>query len=333
MADYLVRAAALAGYNHLVEELHGDPIAMREAAGIAATTLPNDSWISYSAFLQLLELSAKTLNCPHFGLQLSRYQDVGMLGAVGFIMCEAADVGTALTELSKYFSLYNQGADIGLVVQADSARLSFGNRMAEHLSTWQQTDLALGVGLNIIRLLLGPDWHPNATYFDHAEPADRRPYRALTKSPLHFNCEAAMLVFDATDLSTPISNANEQLHQILQTHLALLRQNFVSDYPEKIRHLIRQALLTGDCSVERVAAYLSITKRTLQRKLSATDTSYQNLLDEVRLSMATRYLTDSNSSLSQLTEMLGYSELSAFSNAFKHWTGLSPNQWKARYAR
>jgi AraC-like DNA-binding protein len=66
--------------------------------------------------------------------------------------------------------------------------------------------------------------------------------------------------------------------------------------------------------------------------LKTADTAYKELLEEVRFDMATRYLVDSSSPLSVLADMLGYSELSAFSNAFKLKTGMSPRAWRVQYA-
>ena len=112
----------------------------------------------------------------------------------------------------------------------------------------------------------------------------------------------------------------------------MIKRSFPDSYPDQIRYLIRQALYTGDCSIERIAGYLSITPRTLQRRLKTEGTSYKLLLEEVRFTIASRYLLDSRASLTTLADMLGYSELSAFSNAFKSKTGLSPRQWRAQYA-
>ena len=331
MAEYLVRASGLEGFNELVTELGGDADNLRQASGLPAAPLQADDWISYRAFLTLLESTATELDCPHFGLLLSRQQGINILGTVGFVMREAPDVITALAELSKYFALHNQGADITLQVEGGSAQLAFQSKMPGHIPMAQQMDLVLGVGLNIMRLLCGSQWNPQAAYLTHATPENRKPYRALFDCPLHFDAEASMMIFDAGILKMKLSEADGQLHKILQEHLALVKLNYPDSYAAQIKHLIRQALLTGDCSVDRVAGYLSITKRTLQRQLKAEETAYKTLLEEVRFDVATRYLTDSRSSLSLLAEMLGYSELSAFSNAFKQKTGLSPRQWRAQY--
>lgn len=136
------------------------------------------------------------------------------------------------------------------------------------------------------------------------------------------------MAFDAAMLDMPIEAANPQLHRVLVEHLSILQLNYGDDYCDKIRHLISQALTTGDCSIERVANFLAINKRTLQRQLKEHDTSYKCLLEEVRADIAQRYLRESNGSLTTLADMLCYSELSVFSNAFRQQHGMSPRQWR-----
>lgn len=332
MPEYLVRASALEGFDEVTRDLGGNPTDFRTQSGLPAETVSQDSWISYRAFLNLLELAAEELNCPHFGLLLSRHQGVSTLGAVGFVMREASTVGRALAELSRHFSYHNQGAEVELRIEKNQAMLEFIPKLAGELDHRRQADLVVGIGLNLMKLLCGGGWKPSAVYFSHSKPEDLKPYKNILGCTMHFNWENYMMVFPAVTLDTPISQADEHLHRILEGHLALVKSSYPGNYTGQIKHLIRQALLTGDCSVDRVATYLSITKRTLQRKLKAEDTNYRELLDQVRLDMAAHYLRESHSSLTALADMLGYSELSAFSNAFKQQTGLSPREWRAQYA-
>ena len=331
MQDYLLRASALEGFNTTVIDLGGDPESLRTAVGIPVN--PNlDSWLSYRSFLQLLELSADRLDCPEFGLRLSKHQGISTLGAVGFIMREASTVGQALQELSRYFRYHNQGADVNLQIENDKALLSFTPKMAGLIQQRRQTDLVVGLGMTLLRLLCGKHWLPNAIYFTHARPTDLKPYRELLDCPLHFDSELSMMVFPAATLMSPMSQSDHHLHRILADHLTLVKESFPDSYPEQVKHLIRQALMTGDCSVDRVADYMSITKRTLQRQLREEGFSYRSLLEQVRQDLAMHYLRDSNASVSALADLLGYSELSTFSTAFRKQTGLSPRQWRSQYA-
>lgn len=97
--------------------------------------------------------------------------------------------------------------------------------------------------------------------------------------------------------------------------------------------LMHKLLLAGDCSIDIISDFFPFDRRTLQRRLKANNTSYQQLLDAVRLSVAKHHLADSEISVTRLSELLDYSEQSVFSRAFKKATGLSPNQWRSQHSR
>ncbi len=328
MDDYLVRASSLYGIRLTVDKLGGNADELFNRAGLSHAELEPDSWISYRKFLLLLEDAAQSTYCPHFGLELSRQQDIGILGALGFIIQQAPDLRTALRELTMHFGHHNQGADVSMWVEGDVAQWFFTCKLEGKVRTWQQVDLVAGIGIDLFRLLVPTAWSPTGVYFSHARPKDVRPYKKRFDCPVFFDWESSFTTFDAAVLDTPISEANPQLHRVLEDHLNTIQLSFPNDYCGQISHLIQQAMTTGDCSIERVASSLNINKRTLQRQLNTYDTSYKNLLEEVRFNIARRYLMESSGSLTALADMLCYSELSAFSNAFRAHAGVSPRAWK-----
>ncbi|MCY1546281.1 Helix-turn-helix domain protein [compost metagenome] len=103
--------------------------------------------------------------------------------------------------------------------------------------------------------------------------------------------------------------------------------------PHYVQKLLRNRLPSGNVGVEQVAEQMMLSPRTLQRYLQAEGTSFQRLLDSTRQSMAIRYLRDSSISLTQLSGLLGYTSLGAFSRAFSRWTGTSPQKWKQQHLR
>ena len=332
MADYMVRASSLLGIRPAIEELGGNADALLQQVGLSDAELDPESWISYRSFLQLLENAAQSTGCSHFGLQLSRHQDIGILGTLGFIIQQAPDLRTALRELTTHFSHHNQGADVSLSVDGSVAQWRFTCKLEGKVPISQQADLVAGVGMGLVRLLLNPSWSPNAIYFSHAPPQDLKPYKKYFNCPVFFNWDSSYVTFDAAILDSPISESNPQLHRVLQEHLHMMRSKFPKDYCGQVRYLIQQAMTTGDCSIERVANSLAINKRTLQRQLKMHDTSYKDLLEEVRFDIARGYLLESGGSLTALADMLCYSELSAFSNAFRQRHNVSPRQWKRQHA-
>jgi AraC-like DNA-binding protein len=332
MTDYLVRASALQGVRPAVEQLGGDTDALLRRTGLDGAAQDPDSWISYRSFLLLLEEAARETACPHFGLRLSQHQNLGVLGTVGFVIQQAPDLRTALRELSTHLAHHNQGATVSLKVEDGIAQWCFTSKLEGYAPVKQQGDLAAGIGINLMRLLVSPAWSPKAVYLPHAPPQDIRPYKARFDCPVFFNWDSMTMAFDAAILDTPIQEANPHLHQVLDEHLRNLQVNLSGDYCGQIRHLINQALSTGDCSIERVAGSLAINKRTLQRQLKEHDTSYKSLLEEVRFDIARRYLRESSGSLTMLADMLCYSELSVFSNAFRQRYGIAPREWKKQQA-
>tara|TARA_R110002110_G_scaffold205066_1_gene416709 strand:+ start:108761 stop:109792 length:1032 start_codon:yes stop_codon:yes gene_type:complete len=331
MENYLVRASALGGFHAAVEELGGDAAEILRRVGLDDDIEQDtEAWLSYHKFLLLLEEAAQATGCSHFGLHLSQHQGINILGPVGFVIQHAPDLRTALVELTTFFSQHNQGANVSLKLEDGIARWSFNCKLEGYASTWQQVDLAASIGLNMVRTLWHPTWSPDVAYFPHGQPRDLRPYRKIFNCPMIFDWDSLMVTFDADTLDSPIIQANPELHRVLQQHLSLLQLSYPNDYCGQVRHLIRQALAVGDCAIDRVAAHLAVNKRTLQRELKAHNTSYQNLLDEVRSDIARQYLLQSNGSLTALAEMLCYSDLSTFSTAFRQLNGLSPSDWKKR---
>ena len=328
MTDYLVRASALQGIRPTMEELGGDVDDLLFRTGLTAADQDPDSWISYRGFLLLLEEAVTATGCSYFGLHLSRHQDIGILGTVGFVMQQAPDLRTALRELAIHFAHHNQGATLSLTVEDNLAQWRFNSKLHGCAPMRQQADLVAGLAVDILRLLRNPNWSPTAIYFPHSAPADTRLYKARFDCPIYFNWDCMVMVFDAAILDETIHEANPHLHRLLEEHLHSLQSSFSEDYCGQIRHLIQQAMSTGDCSIEKVAGFLAISKRSLQRKLKEHNTRYKQLLEEVRFNTARRYLMESSGSLTTLADMLGYAELSVFSNAFRRYHGMSPRNWK-----
>lgn len=90
------------------------------------------------------------------------------------------------------------------------------------------------------------------------------------------------------------------------------------------------ALANGECSVESVAAALAMSKRTLQRKLSAEKRSFQSVLQQVRQSLAEQYLNETNIPIIEVSFLLGFQESNSFIRAYHSWTGQYPNQARAK---
>lgn len=327
----LIRSAVLRGLPELVNDLGGDALALMARFGYCEADLQTpDNLMSYRNFMNMLNSAALEVRCPHIGLLLSREQDVATLGMLGMAMQQEPTVSDALKVFTRYFFMHLQASYIDFSVVGKLLIGSFNMNLDNPPDTRQAVDLALGHGINIFRFLAGPTLTPNAAHFMFSPPQNMRPYREVFGCPLNFNAQFNGLTFDANILDLPVRGSDAQLRRVMQNHLHGIEQQFPNDLNSQVKHVIRAMLSTRSCNIDLVANSMNMSKRTLQIKLKAQGTGFQQLFDEVRADIASQYIGNKNVSMTQLAEVLGYSELSAFTRAFTRWFGESPRQWQKR---
>jgi len=329
--QFLLRSAGLDGFATLTREHGVDPHSILEKCGIDSRALDDpETMVSYRAFLRVLDMAARETGLPHFGLLLAERQTLSMLGALGFALAQAPDIRTAFDEVLAYLHLHVQGAGTRLIISGNTAMWSYEVYVSDEPGIREQEDLALLIGVNIIRELVGRDWNPDFVTLVRQAPFNSAPYRRAFRCPVHFEAEHNQSVFDAALLDQKLSGRDSRLHAILNSHLRNLDTGGGHDFGTEVQQIIMQAMKNGNCSLPRVAQHLGMTPRTLQRRLSTEETSFQSELDTVRNRLAHRYLEESAMPLTFLADMLCYSDLAAFSRAFKRQNGSSPLSWRKR---
>jgi AraC-like DNA-binding protein len=288
-----------------------------------------DNLISYAARGRLLSRCVARTGCKHFGLLLGQHGRLSSLGLVGFLVQHSPDVGTALNSLVRYLHLHVRGAVPTLSVHGNSATLGYDIHEPQVEATDQIGDGAVAVMFNIMRSLCGPDWKPIEALFAHRQPEDLGPFRQFFRAPLRFDAEQNALVFSAAWLNHRLSAADPELRRLLQKQIDALDARHRDDFPAQVRSVLRSALLTGHAKADQVAALFSIHSRTLSRRINAFGTSFQDLVDEGRFEIARQMLEDSAMQVSQIAAALDYADASAFTRAFRRWSGTTPADWRA----
>ena len=136
--------------------------------------------------------------------------------------------------------------------------------------------------------------------------------------------------FPASNLRGDLAGGNRSLYEQLNRQIQALEDEYDrrEDFCSKIKLLIEQRMHSSDCTQTGIASLLSMHPKSLQRELNRRGSSFRNLKAEVRLDMAERYLKDSEISLTAVASILGFSELSSFSHAFKARHQLTPAEWR-----
>lgn len=328
MADVL-RQAVIKGIPELLSEMGVAPVPLLEKYGISLSVIDDpDGLFSSSRWVALLNEAALVTNCPHFGLLVSKNHTMTTLGMLGLAMQQSPDVAAALKTFERYFYLHTDAATITNTVENNIYIGKYSIQVAGIENVKQVVDLSLGHGLNIFKFLCGNNVNPSGVYFMHDLPEDLLPYKKIFDCPLYFNADYNALTYPAEFLSKSISRHNDELHKVLISRLSQLESDHPNDVRSQVVDSIRAILPTGNSGIELVAASMNMSKRTLQKRLQEQGTSYQKLLDIVRSDIAKQYLVESNVSMTRLGDILAYSELSAFSRAFKRWFGVAPKNWQ-----
>ena len=325
-----VRISSLAGLPAVLRSLGADVAGLLAEVGIETSLFDDpDNRIGYAARSRLLHHCVARTGCQHLGLLVGQQGQLQHLGLVGLLAKYSPDAGAALRGLVRYFHLHARGVSLSLTVHDDAATWGYTIHLPHTVATDQVGDGAAAAMLNIMRSLCGPEWAPAEVLLAHRRPADERPYRQVFRAPLRFDAESNGLTFPARWLSHPLPLADPDLSRLLHQQIEALAARHAGEFPEQVRSVLRSALLTRHAKAEEVAALFSMHSRTLSRRLEAFGTSYQALLDEGRFEIARQMLADTELEVGQIAAALDYADASAFTRAFRRWSGTTPGQWRA----
>ncbi|WP_037606911.1 AraC family transcriptional regulator [Streptacidiphilus rugosus] len=328
----LVRTAALQGYVELSRSLGLDPQTLLRSVGLDAAALAvQDRWISATACVQLLELSAAASGREDFGLRVAEYRRLSTLGPIGLVVREEPDVRSAVELLLRHEDMYNEALHTRLVEAQGLASLKVTVDPGEWMEIRQSTELAVAAFHRVLRGFMGGRWQPLSVCFTHRAPADTATHRHVFGPVVEFEREFNGMVFYAADLDTPNALADPQLLTYARQFFdAIASPKDEATAVDRVRELIEVLLPIGNCSVEQVAHSLGVDRRTVHRWLAESGESFSTLLNATRRQLAEQLVASPRRSLTEISGLLGFSSPSAFSRWFREQFGESARDWRAR---
>lgn len=185
---------------------------------------------------------------------------------------------------------------------------------------------------NILHFLLGSEYEPEYIAFSYPEPKYSQVYARYFKCKVRFNAEHTEFVVSKQLAQRELLLANNGIARMAeQDFLKSLPSINLNYLPKKLRLILMQSVGAFP-SLETAARKLGMSGRTLRRQLNSLGTNFQNELDLLRREFAISYLTKSDKCITEIALMLGFCDSSAFSKAFKKWTGESPREFKKNHA-
>ncbi len=323
MAGNSVRSALLTGSVELIRDLGGDPLAIARGVGMPVEAIDDpDLLLPGRVAYDFLEHAAVACRCPSFGLRLgSRAHLAAVVGPLWLLLRGARTVREMVEDLAANFDIYTSVATVSVERLGSGMALSWSSAAGQAASEVQMADYAMAIFCREIRIRCRPGWQPEAVEFRHAAPADLTDHRRVFGVTPRFDADRNALIIDEATASTGLSAADSRRRTLAS---AMLRQEYGDpDIAERVESVVRAILPFGPCGVEEAGRALGMSVRTLQRQLDQEARSFRTIKDRVRADLARKYVLHSRLSLAEISEILGYAELSVFSHAFKRWHGMA----------
>jgi AraC-like DNA-binding protein len=254
--------------------------------------------------------------------------------AVGYATLSSADLRSALAELARYLALISSATTFRLQPQGADCWLVMGHTGFRRPLPPQRSGYSVLALLTLCRWISRRQVEPLEARFGFACPGNPEVWRTAFGCPVEFAAADHRLLLAAADIDAPLPTRNADLlvlhEQVLDKELAALADERVA--PRVSEEIVRR-LAGGEPRRQDVAASLAMTDRTLQRRLQAEQTSFQQLLDEARRELAARYLADPRYALGEVAHMLGFADPSNFFRACRRWFGQPPGHWREQHQR
>ena len=265
---------------------------------------------------------------------MAEHAEPGSLDVHFYAMLSSPTLGEAYERLCRYQRLVHETTRVELNVDGERATLRHvmpGGMAAPR----QSAEFLLAIWVRGGRLATGTDWAPTEVRFGHPEPRDSGDHHRFFAAPVLFGTGENALVLPAALLGAPCLRADRALLAVLDRYAEdrLERAPRTTSFADRARAALIEEFRSGEPSVERLAARLKTSIRTLNRTLAAENLTYRKLLDHLRQELACRQLADGRVAIAETAFLLGFSELSAFYRAFKRWTGQTPAEFRAGHAR
>jgi AraC-like DNA-binding protein len=315
-------------------EMYGlDARAMFARHGIDPTLVSDpNARIDSRAWDKLARDAAAQIPDPAFGLIAARCWHPSNLGVLGYAWLTSSTLRTGLGRVVRYWRLLAEASSATLRESSAGVTVHIQRQSPDPVANAVAADFVIALLVDMCRMNAGASLRPVGVSLRRARPDDGGAYRRHFGCPVRFASDEDGFTLATRDADRPLPTANRQLavtlDRILTEQVAALDR---SDVVSRCQARLLEQLCSGEVSEGTMARQLHMSRRTLQRRLADADLTYSRLLDDTRRDLALRHLEDPRHSVTDVTFLLGFSQQSAFTRAFKRWTGMSPSEYRARH--
>lgn len=328
---YTVLASSALSIWRALESYGIDPAGMFRRAGLDPDKLYDANARYRDAHVyRLWQLAVKATKDPCLGLKVASHWHPSAAHALGYAWLASATLKDALERTVRYFRMMSDKERLRLEESDEEFRLVIENPVADYPTASEDLDASFAALVHLCRACLGDSFKPARITMRRPKPLDPAPFEEYFRAPVQYAGNEDSICFHEADVVAALPTANAEIasasEKIVQNYLARFDRSSVA---MQVRARLTEQLPSGHVTQDSVAKALHLSLRSLQRRLKNEGTSYKELLDETRRELASHYMAESHLSINEITYLLGFSEPSNFSRAFRRWTGKSPSVYRA----
>lgn len=261
-----------------------------------------------------------------FGLRVASHVNQTTFHALTVTTLVSDTLMDAMERTVRYSRVVTDAAGTALGQDANHCWMDLGHLPVDPPPAWQAIDAFAAIFVRTARALVGPDCLPVEARFARPRPQNLSAFEQVFRCPLQFSAPQTRIVFDRAKAALPLETANPALRAVNEALLDhMLRSRTRTDLVSQVRDAISRLLPGGACTQQAVADALHLSLRSLQRKLAERDTSFREQAEITRRELADRHLAAGQVSVTEVAYLVGFSDASSFTRAYKRWTGQAPS--------
>ncbi|GAB3271474.1 AraC family transcriptional regulator [Parahaliea aestuarii] len=312
-----------------------DPLEVMASIGLDPAQVANPEWrVPEVQWQQLLQRGVAVTGDESFGLFAALQLRPQVLRSLGLAWLASDTIYDGLRRMIRFSQLLTTGSELRL--EEDDELVRVYSHHAEGLGDMVPcaVDFGLAVIVRMCRLTVGEYLAPVSVEMTRPSPADSYRWEYQFAAPVRFSGPENCLCWSRSDIEEPLVTGDPNLARVNDEHSQAYLDGFLSHSTSRdVVGRIIERLPDGPPSQRQIADAMHLSNRTLQRKLKEEGTSFMDLLQDTRLQLARKYLRSPGRSVVETAYLLGFSEPSTFSRAFKRWTGQAPADYREQSNR
>jgi AraC-like DNA-binding protein len=291
----------------------------------------NTASISLTRFANLMELLSHQTSDDCFGLNFGQFFKMGDSGSFGFCLMHAPDLRSIVHNFERFLPLTADYNSFGVNYDQTSVEI-FWSYAPIIPSVEQYTDMMAMLTLRVLRIAAGAAWQPTQVSLVGTRPKSSSLHRQLLCKDTRFDSDVNRIIFPVSDLIWQNQKSDIRIFTIMkeQCEASLQKRSKPGPILIELKKKILKKLQVGDIQMRDIALEMSVSERSLQRRLAQKNTNFEALVEETRKELSKALIEITELPLTEVAEKVGYSSLAAFSRASKTWFGMPPSQLRRK---